>query len=74
LTPVVNFINILQAAFAPVFLRQYFCAQKLQSLTVTREKLPKTLLCQKVSSKMSWRTLAKQEVLLRIGPLAKLGR
>ncbi len=36
LTPVVNFINILQAAFVPIFLRQ-----KLQSQTVFREKLKK---------------------------------
>jgi hypothetical protein len=44
---VVNFINILQASFAPIFLRQ-----KLQSQTVTREKLCKALLYEKVSSKM----------------------
>jgi len=44
---VVNFINILQAAFAPIFLHQ-----KLQSQTVTREKLCKALLYEKVSSKM----------------------
>jgi len=45
--PLVNFINILRAAFAPIFLHQ-----KLQSQTVTREKLCKTLLSKKVSSKM----------------------
>jgi len=40
-------MNILQAAFALIF----FC-QKLQSQTVTREKLRKALLYEKVSSKM----------------------
>jgi len=35
---VVNFINILRAAFA-----QYSCVKKLQSQTVTGEKLRKTL-------------------------------
>ncbi len=39
LTPVVNFINILTAAI----LCQYTFAKKLQSQTVTREKLGKTL-------------------------------
>jgi hypothetical protein len=47
LTPAVNFINILQAAFAPIF----FC-QKLQSQTVTREKLHNTLLYKKSRKKM----------------------
>ncbi len=44
---VVNFINILRAAFAPIFLHQ-----KIQSQTVTREKKHKTLLYKKVSHKM----------------------
>jgi len=35
LTPVVNFINILQAAFAPI----YSFAKKFQSQTVTVEKI-----------------------------------
>ncbi len=39
----VNFINILQAAFAH---------QKLQSQSVTREKLRKTLWYENVSSEM----------------------
>jgi len=46
-TPVVNFINILQAAFAPLF----FC-QKIQSQTVISEKLRKTLSYGKCTSKM----------------------
>jgi hypothetical protein len=37
-SPVVNFINILQAAFGPIFY-----GQKLQSQTVIREKLCKAL-------------------------------
>jgi hypothetical protein len=48
LTPVVNFINILKAAFAPIF----FC-QKIQIQTVTREKqLCITLLNEKGVCKM----------------------
>jgi len=43
----VNFINILPAAFAPLFLRQ----KKLQSQTVTREKLRKKLAYEKVKHK-----------------------
>jgi len=43
----VNFINILQAAFALLF----FC-QKIQSQTVSKEKLLKTLLYEKVALKM----------------------
>jgi len=35
LPPVVNFIKILRAAFEPIFL----CQKKLQSQTVTKEKL-----------------------------------
>jgi len=44
-----NFINILQAAFAPIFFRQ-----KSQCQTVIREKLrkPQSTFVQKVSSKM----------------------
>jgi len=42
LTPVVNFINILRAAFAPI----------LQSQIVIREKLLKTLLYKKIKRKM----------------------
>jgi hypothetical protein len=38
LAPAISFINILQAAFGPIFLRQ-----KIQSQTVSREKLCKTL-------------------------------
>ncbi len=38
LTPVVNFINVLRAAFAPVF---FPFAKKFQIQTVTREKLSK---------------------------------
>jgi len=38
LTPAVNFINILRAAFAPIL----FC-QKIKSQTIIREKLHKTL-------------------------------
>ncbi len=45
--PVVNFINILQAA-----LKQYSFVKKLQSQTVIREKLPKAPLYNKVASKM----------------------
>jgi len=37
-SPVVNFTNILQSAFAPIL----FC-QKIQTQTVIREKLRKTL-------------------------------
>jgi hypothetical protein len=47
LTPVVNFIKILRAAFTPIF----FC-QKLQSQTVIREKLRKALSYEKVESKV----------------------
>jgi len=43
LTPVVNFANILQAAFAPVFT----FAKKLQSQTLSREKLSKNTFVQK---------------------------
>jgi len=43
LGPVVNFINILGAAFVPM----YSCAKKLQSQTVTREKLCKIFLYKK---------------------------
>ncbi len=39
-----QFINILQAAFVPIFLCPYSCAKKLQSQIVIREKLHKTLL------------------------------
>jgi len=46
--PVVNFINISQAAF----LRLFFC-QKLQSQTVIREKLQTALSHKKVAPKMS---------------------
>jgi len=42
LTPGVDFINILQTTFAALFL-----SQKLQSQTVTREKLQKSLLYKK---------------------------
>jgi len=45
--PVVNVINILRAAFAPIFLRQ-----KLQSQTVISEKLGKVLLYDKGVRKM----------------------
>ncbi len=41
LTPVVNFINVLRSAFAPVF---FPFAKKFQIQTVTREKLSKTIL------------------------------
>jgi hypothetical protein len=47
LTTVVNFINILGAAFAPILL-----TKKLQSQTVTREKQGKTLLYKKGARKM----------------------
>jgi hypothetical protein len=49
LTPVVNFINILQAGFVPIFL-----LQKISNQTVTREKLPKTPSYEKVTSKTRW--------------------
>ena len=39
LRPVINFTNILQAAFWPIF----FCQIKLQTKTVSREKHLKTL-------------------------------
>jgi len=45
--PVVYFIIILQAAFAPIF----FC-QNIQSQTVIREKLRKALFHEKGTSKM----------------------
>ncbi len=45
--PVLNFINILWAAFAPIF----FC-QKIQSQIVNREKLQKALSYEKFASKM----------------------
>jgi hypothetical protein len=48
LTPVVNFINILRAAFALID----FLPKKLQSQTVRREKLQKTLLFEKIACKM----------------------
>ncbi len=44
---VVSLINILRAAFAPIFL-----PQRLQSQTVIRKKLRKARLCQKVTCKM----------------------
>jgi len=43
----VNFINILRAAFAPIFLRK-----KLQSQNITREKLLKILFLEKGAHKM----------------------
>jgi len=46
-SPLVNFINILCAAFAPIF----FC-QEIQSQTVIRENLLKALLYEKDSCKM----------------------
>jgi len=48
LKPVVNFINILQTAFLPIF----FCPKKLQSHTVSKEKLRKALLYKKAACKM----------------------
>jgi len=45
--PVINFINILRAAFAPIFFHQ-----KLQSQTVIREKLRQTHSYKKVACKM----------------------
>ncbi len=45
--PVVNFINILQAAFAPIFLHQ-----KLQNQTVIIEKLRKVFSNEKGANKM----------------------
>jgi len=50
LTPVVNFINILQAAFALIFFRQK--NYKLQSQTVRSEKLCKILKYKKAAQKM----------------------
>ncbi len=44
---VVNFINILGAAFVTIFLHK-----KLQSRTVTREKMRKALLYKKGTCKM----------------------
>ncbi len=44
----VNFVNILSAPFAPIFLGQYFCAKKLQSQNITIEKLSKALLYKKI--------------------------
>jgi len=46
--PVVNCINILQAAFAQIFLRQ----KKFQSQTVIREKLRKALWYEKGAHKV----------------------
>ena len=45
--PVVNFTNILQAAFAPISLRQ-----KVQTYNVSTEKLLKRLLYEKAAHKM----------------------
>jgi len=47
MTPVINFINILQAAFAP-----NSCPKKFQSQTVIREKLRQALSDEKVEHKM----------------------
>ncbi len=47
MTTVVNFINILRAAFAPIFLQQ-----KLQRQAVTRVKLCKALSYKKGKRKM----------------------
>jgi len=47
--PLVNFTNILRAAFAPIF----FC-QKLQRQTVIRKKRCKTLLYKKARVKCWW--------------------
>jgi len=44
---VVNFINILQAAFAPIFF-----SKKFQNHTVTSEKLRKRLLYKEAARKM----------------------
>jgi len=47
LTTGANFINILQASFAPIFF-----PKKFQSQNVTREKLLEALLCKKNVRKM----------------------
>jgi len=48
----VNFIKILRAPFAPIFLHQYFCAKKLLSQNVTRENLFEAFLDKKIVRKM----------------------
>jgi len=48
LTPGVNFTNIFQAVFAPIFFK---FAKKLQTQTVSCEKLPQTLLYEKAVCK-----------------------
>jgi len=62
---VVNYINILQAAFAQISFRQIFLSQ-----TVTREQLHKKLLYEKGANKMMMKltpsqTLGLSEVDLR---------
>jgi len=52
----VNFINILRAAFAPNSF-----GKKLQSQTVTREKLPKTLSYRKGTHKMLMKLTTRTE-------------
>jgi len=42
-----NVLESISSTFYEQLLRQYFCARKLQSQTVTREKLCKTLLYEK---------------------------
>jgi len=58
LTPVVNFINILQAGFTLMFLRR----KNYKAKTVTREKLCKTLTYKKGVCKM----LMKSALLMTI--------
>jgi hypothetical protein len=47
-----NVLESISSTFYEQLLRQYFCARKLQSQTVTREKLCKTLLYEKDKLKM----------------------
>ena len=47
-SPIVNFINILQAAFAP----KLFCQKNYNAQQLNRGKLQKALLYEKVACKM----------------------
>jgi hypothetical protein len=56
----------ISSIFYEQLLRQYYCAQKLQSQTVTREKLGKTLSYNKAARKMMVK-LKPGQILLAFG-------
>jgi hypothetical protein len=51
-SPWVNFTNILRAAFAPISLRRYLCAKKVQTFNLITKKLRAKLSYEKAARKM----------------------